>query len=197
VRRGPRGSPQRQATRRASSPGAIARCTDSWRPCRRTPRAQPRTARHPRDHPKRNLRCPAARATVSAFPPSRSGKPMTPGRSSDSRARPAARLLAAREVASATHHSAMARIQPACPLRERSRGSDTRKNRPNTAAGPSRNRTGVPCLPTAEELPHRATRVEGQSIGAAQRMSIERDDPTRPARFSSRRSDAGKLCRLR
>jgi hypothetical protein len=56
---------------------------------------------------------PAARATVPTIPPSRSGRLTTSGRSSDSRARRVARLLAPRSGRT-RRNGAMARMQPAC-----------------------------------------------------------------------------------
>ena len=64
------------------------------------------------------------------------------GRSSDSQARPVAAFSPDGHF---RDRQAMARTQPAFSP---DAGKTSLGNRPNTAAGPSRNRTGVPCLPS-------------------------------------------------
>jgi len=104
---------------------------------------------------------PAAAATVPAIPPSRSGKLLTPGRSSDSQAQPAARLLTAAAAA------AMARR--------------SRPRRLVTAAGPSRNRTGVPCSPAGVQITPPGHQSRWQSVAVAVRLSTIRAHPEHAA----------------
>jgi hypothetical protein len=89
-------------------------------------------------------------ATVPASPPAQVGMLSKAGRSSDSQAQPAACLLA-----SVTAFAAPSQWP-----------DHSRPRRLDTAAGPSRNRTGVPCLPTESSCDRRATRfVEGNVSG--------------------------------
>jgi hypothetical protein len=93
---------------------------------------------------------PAAVATVPASPPAQVGMLSKAGRSSDSQAQPAACLLA-----SVTAFAAPSQWP-----------DHSRPRRLDTAAGPSRNRTGVPCLPVESSCDRQATRfVKGNLSG--------------------------------
>jgi hypothetical protein len=71
------------------------------------------------------------------------------------------------------------------------------ENRPNTAAGPSRTRTGVPCLPFRSSGFRPATRVKGGMYRLGQDCQASRAPAARPARLAIAAAADGKPCRLR
>ncbi len=132
---------------------------------------------------------PAACTTVPTFPPARSGRLMTPGRSSDSRTQAAACLLAT-EPAKTRQVVAMARMQsPSRSARQVAQRSIARTQR--------RGRPGfTPVFPVCLQ---RAAAAAGhqsrwQSIPAGGLLSTEPAASVRPARFTSRGPRNVKPC---
>jgi len=120
---------------------------------------------------------PAACATVPAVLPSQFGLLSNTGRSSDSQAPPAACLLATEALAP----PAMARI--------------SRLRRLVTAAGPSRNRTGVPCLPVARSSCGGPPESLNDNVAGRCPVSIERGAVRPTGKHQHGRSSRVKLCR--
>jgi hypothetical protein len=154
------------------------------RACRRTHDLETRQVLAAAD-PERVPR-PAAFAAVPAFPPSRSGRLPTPGRSSDFRAFVGCSLLA--NPPSATAGTQW--LEYSRPSLRGPRRAWHPENRPITAAGPSRIHTGVPCLPDGDNCPHPATRVEAESTGWA--TAVNKHDL--PAKTSLRERRGERKC---
>ena len=69
------------------------------------------------------------------------------------------------------------------------------RNRPDTAAGPSRIHTGVPCLPAENSSPRPVTRFAWRSLRVASTLSSSDGIAPRTVKVYRRESARGKPCR--
>ena len=116
-------------------------------------------------------------SAVPAAPPSQVGMLSNAGRSSDSQARPADTFSRTLPPGGRARNGSIA-----AGLFPDRRSTDW--NRLDTAAGPSRNRTGVPCLPDESSCRRRATRFEGECRGLLPAVKPPRARTTQSENFT-------------